>query len=360
MMMNTRPAPASPRAATDYDRSPLVVFYEVTRACDLACRHCRACAQPRRHPGEMSAAQARALFEDLARFPMPPLLVITGGDPLKRDDLVELIEAARESGLRVALTPSATPLVTIEALARLHTAGVSRIAISLDGLDAATHDAFRQVDGSFAHTLRIMNDAAALGLPLQVNTTITRHNATQVPAMAELLAGWPLVLWSVFFLVPVGRGLREQRIGPEEYERVFAELWAETRRRRYAIKTTEAPHYRRFTAMHGGADHPGPGTNDGKGVMFISHTGQLFPSGFLPIELGRFPRDSVVSVYQDHPTMRRLRDADALTGKCRACGFRTVCGGSRARAYALTRDPLASDPDCAYVPSLLAMEPAAP
>lgn len=347
-----------------FDDSPLLVFYEVTRACDLVCQHCRACAQPRAHPHELTPAQSERLIDELASFPSAPLLVLTGGDPFKRADLKAIVGRAHWAGLTVALTPSATPLVSREALAELRDAGVSRLALSLDGVDAATHDAFRGVGGSYDRTFEILAIARELGMPLQINTTITRSNVHQVDALAELLSGQAITLWSVFFLVPVGRGLRTQRITPAQYEQVFERLWYHAQNQSYGIKTTEAPHYRRFVLQRDGdpqrdpSSHSGPriqraplGVNDGKGVMFVSHTGQIFPSGFLPIECGRFPRDSIVQTYKHHATFQALRDPSQLKGKCGACEFRAVCGGSRARAYALTRDPLASEPDCLYQPS---------
>jgi AdoMet-dependent heme synthase len=345
----------------DFDLGPMIVFYEVTRACDLLCAHCRACAQPGCDPAELGTAQAKQLLGDLTRFPRPPLLVLTGGDPLKRADVFELVDHASSLGLDVAMTPSATPLVTAEAVARLKRAGLHRLAVSLDGADAATHDEFRGVPGSFARTLEVIADARAVGLPVQVNTTVARHNVLQLDAVAEGLAGLGIVLWSVFFLVPTGRARADQRLGAVECEAVFARLWRQAARQPYAIKTTEAPHYRRFALQQargkGKAAAPGTagavpaaGTNDGRGVMFVSHTGEIYPSGFLPVRCGQFPRDSVVRVYQESAVFRALRDANRLGGKCGACEYRHLCGGSRARSYALTGDPLAADPDCAYVP----------
>jgi len=351
---------------------PFIVFYEVTRACDLVCRHCRACAQPQRHPHELDAHQSKALIEELGRFDNLPLLVLTGGDPFKRDDVFELVECARASGLRVAMTPSATPLVTMDALARLRDAGLGRLALSLDGAHADTHDAFRGMPGSFEHTLQIAAEARVSGLPLQINTTVTQRNVGQIDTMATLLAELDITLWSVFFLVPVGRGLKEQRIAPQQYEQVFDRLWHHAQHQPYGIKTTEAPHYRRFVLQregdpqrdptghrHGPVQRAPLGTNDGNGVMFISHTGQIFPSGFLPIECGRFPHDSVIHTYRHAPLFRNLRDPDQLKGKCGACEFRGVCGGSRARAYAVSRDPLAAEPDCVYQPAAWRGEEAA-
>jgi len=357
-------SPGDHYTRADFQSGPFVVFYEVTRACDLVCRHCRACAEPSRDPLELDTPAAVRLLEQLTQFPKPPLLVFTGGDPLKRPDIWDLTRHAVEVELEAAMTPSATPLVTRDALHRLREAALSRLALSLDGADAGTHDGLRGVPGSYRRTLEIMDDAQAEGLPLQVNTTITRMNVEQVDAMAELLARSGIVLWSVFFLVPVGRGVDVLRISPEQYEAVFARLWHHAQVQRYGIKTTEAPHYRRFVLQHRGNPQRVPGSrpgiqyqraplgiNDGKGILFINRVGRIFPSGFLPIPCGRFPADSVVDVYQNAPLLRALRDPNQLQGKCGQCEYRHACGGSRARAYAVTGDPLAAEPDCCYIPA---------
>jgi AdoMet-dependent heme synthase len=343
----------------DFDHSPMIVFYETTRACDLACKHCRADAQRECDPNELSTAAAKRIIADLTRFPKPPLLVLTGGDPIKRRDVFELIAFARQHNLEVAMTPSATPLVTTAVIRRLKEAGLHRLAVSLDGADAHTHDEFRQVAGSFDRTLRIIGDARRLGLPVQVNTTVGRHNAEQLGRIANLLARRGIVLWSVFFIVPTGRATAEQRLSAAEVERAFAELYRLSKLQPFPIKTTEAPHYRRFVlqqakgtpAARALAAAPGMGgTNDGKGILFVSHTGEIYPSGFLPIACGRVPLDSIVRVYQEAAPFRALRDSDLLGGKCGRCEFKNLCGGSRARAYAVSGDPLAEEPDCAYVP----------
>ncbi len=353
-----------PYTTADFAQSPFLIFYEVTRACDLVCKHCRACAQPNPHPSQLTHEQSCALIRQMADFPKPPLLVFTGGDPMKREDIFDLVRFAKECALQVAMTPSATPLVTREALIKLKDVGLSRLAVSLDSANPAFHDDFRGVEGSFQRSLEILRDCREIGLPLQINTTITNRNIDQIDEMAEFIANQGIGLWSVFFLIPVGRGLAEQRIKPEEYEVVFEKLWNHAQKQPYAIKTTEAHHYRRFVLeKHGNPQlQPGSlpegrqqraplGVNDGKGVFFVSHTGSVYPSGFMPILCGRFPEKSIIDIYQNSDLLRSLRDGDLLKGKCGLCEYRQICGGSRARAYAVTRDPLAAEPDCVYIPT---------
>jgi len=364
-MLATRARRRERMSRTDFSHSPLLVFYEVTQACDLVCQHCRACAQTEAAPGELSTADARRLIDQLNQFPTPPMLVLTGGDPLKRADIFSLVEYAAWSGLDVSITPSATPLVTAQAIRRLRNAGISRMAISIDGADAATHDAVRGVPGSFDRSLQILADARAAGIPTQVNTTLTPANVDQIESLARLLARQDIDMWSVFFLVPVGRARWLPRLSAAECESAFARLWREAQRQPYAIKTTEAPHYRRYVIQHqlSKADRAGRnappvgyaplGVNDGKGVMFVSHCGLVHPSGFLPIVCGVFPLEHLVQIYQESPIFRALRDADRLEGKCRVCEFRHICGGSRARAYAVTGNLFAQEPECEYVPTAL-------
>ncbi|MAG16763.1 MAG: radical SAM/SPASM domain-containing protein [Phycisphaerae bacterium] len=348
---------------SDLSHSPYVFFYEVTRACDLVCQHCRADAQRQSHPNELDPAAGKRLIRQLNAFPKPPILVLTGGDPMKRRDIFELVEFAAHNGVRTAMTPSATPLMTRQAVRRLKDVGLERIAVSLDGADPATHDALRQVAGSYDRTRQIMADARDAGFPLQVNTTVTRRNLDQIDLMANQLAEEHITLWSLFFLVPVGRAHQAQSITAAEYEQVFARLWRHALQHPYGIKTTEAHHYRRFvlqrrrerqrdpnTREHGTPRRPPVGISDGNGVMFVSHIGEIFPSGFLPIECGRFPFDSVVDVYQRSALFVALRNPDQFKGKCGRCEYRRICGGSRARAFAYTGDPLESDPDCIYEP----------
>ncbi len=355
----------TPYTAADFGRNPLMFYYEITQACDLVCKHCRASAQEKAAPDELATEQSKQLLDQVASFPRKPTLVLTGGDPLKRVDLFELVGHARSLGLQVALTPSATPLATRDAFERARQAGVSALGISLDGADAQTHDAFRGWEGSFERTLRMLADARRLQLPVQVNTSITRRNFHQIDAIAELLADQGIAMWSVFFLVPVGRGVEEVRISAAEYEVAFEKLYCQAQTRPYSVKTTEAPHYRRWVLQHGGNPLAGPqsagghgrkvhraplGVTDGRGVMFVSHNGEIFPAGFLPLVCGRFPEVSVVETYQSHPVFRALQDPDRYKGICGACEYRHVCGGSRARAYAVTGDYLEAEPDCTHIP----------
>lgn len=346
--------------AIDFTRRPLVTVWEMTQACDLACRHCRAEAQPNRHTAELSTDEARRLLDQVREL-NPGVLVLSGGDPMKRPDVFELIRYASEAGVRVAMTPSVTPLLTDDAIRRLADAGLSQIAFSLDGSGPEVHDRFRGVAGSFARTIEVMSIARDAGLPVQINTTVSRHNLDDLPAMAELLRTCDIVLWSVFFLVPVGRGQAEQRVAPEDYERVFELLWSLRQRVPFEIKTTEAPHYRRFVLQKLKAQRPGRsmGTafrytsmnvNDGRGFLFISHTGEVYPSGFLPVAVGNVRTRHLAELYRDTPLMQELRDWNRVEGKCGGCEFRKVCGGSRARSYALTGNVFAAEPDCVYQP----------
>lgn len=354
---NTATRPAHVRSRKSFDHSPMLVFYELTRACDLVCLHCRACAQKRRDPNELDTTQSKRLIDQLVEFPDPPMLILTGGDPLKRHDIYELIEYAVDSGIDVSITPSATPLVNRDSIRRLRDAGISRMATSVDGADAATHDANRGVAGSFDHSMNVLRIARELGVQTQINTTLTPANVDQIETMGERFGELDIALWSVFFLIPVGRATEMERLNADECEDAFARLHAQAQLQPFMVKTTEAPHYRRYviqnTIEQTDAAPRGfipAGVNDGKGVMFVSHTGEIFPTGFLPIHCGDFPQQNIVDVYQKSPTFRMLRDSDQLEGKCGVCEFRNVCGGSRARAFGVTGNPMAEEPDCNYIP----------
>ena len=358
--------------AMDFNQTPFIVIWEVTQACDLACVHCRASAQGRRNPLELSNEESKKLIAEVAAL-RAPVFVLTGGDPLKRPDIYELVEYATACGVRTSLTPSATPLLTREALVRLRDCGLARLAISHDGPTAEIHDAFRRVPGSYDWTLRAVRWAREIGLPAQINTTITRHNLGQLDDIIALLETLDIVLWSVFFLVPTGRGQSIDLISAEEFEQVFEKLYQTSRRVKFDIKSTEAQHYRRFllqrrtearrngqpdaamTKVFGATSADGigrapRGINDGKGFVFISHLGEVFPSGFLPVSAGNVRKHSLTELYRHSPLFVALRDSANLQGKCGICEFREVCGGSRARAYAVTGNMLAEEPNCGYQP----------
>ena len=350
------------RPPADTAERPLVLIWEVTQACDLSCEHCRADARPARHPAELSTTEGKQLLADVREFGEGQLVVLSGGDPLKRPDLVDLVDYGTDIGLSVTLTPSGTTELTRDAVDDLADAGLRRMAVSLDGATAEAHDAFRGERGSYEATLRAARDAADAGLPLQINTTVCAQTVDELPDIAERVEELGAVLWSVFFLVPVGRGAVLDPVSPEHAESVMEWLHDLREEAPFGIKTTEAPHYRRVGIQRrraengsgGASEGPGPkrraGIVAGDGFAFVSHTGEIFPSGFLPKPAGNVREDDVVEVYRDSELFTSLRDRDQLQGKCGACEFKQICGGSRSRAFATTGDPLASDPLCEYIP----------
>lgn len=351
----------------NFNERPFIAIWEVTQACDLACVHCRASAQPERHPEELTTVEGKQLIDQIASWKVP-VFVLTGGDPIKRPDLFELISYARTVGVRVSLTPSATPLLTREIVVRLKEAGLARLAVSMDGASAATHDAFRGLSGSFARTLDAVRWANEVGLPVQINTTFSRRNIGEIDEIVGLMEKLRITLWSVFFLVPTGRGKLGDLLNADEFESVFEKLYQLSRTATFDIKTTEAQHYRRFILQKKVAERRAGtvpaetrissdeigraprGLNDGKGFVFISHKGEIFPSGFLPLSAGSIRKQTLEDIYKESPLFRDLRDVAQLEGKCGACEFKQICGGSRARSYALTGNPFGEEPCCAYIP----------
>jgi len=397
------PSPLAPVSRRyRYDLAPLRVYWEVTRACDLACRHCRADAAPRADPDELDHAEGRRLLERIAAFGAPPpKVVLTGGDPLKRADLFDLIAYARGLGLGVSVAPSATPLLTPRAIRDLKAGGVEAISLSLDGATAGRHDAIRGIPGTFDRTVAAARAAFDAGLAFQVNTLVCAETVDDMPAIHALVTALGAARWSLFFLVSVGRGAVLEAISPERSESLLGWL-ADLRGRHGPIATTtEAPHLRRVLharqagapvrdvggdldtrrsmghgigrsmsgrpiAGHPTSGHPhaaghnrpgapvahGAGVRDGNGVMFVSHTGDICPSGFLEISAGNARADDPVAVYRDAALFRDLREPDGFGGRCGRCEFRLPCGGSRARAYAASGDLLGEDPLCTYEPSV--------
>ncbi len=355
----------------DFDQAPFTIAWEVTRACAYACKHCRADAQHQRDSLELTTDECLQLIDRLAEFGNP-ILIFTGGDPMMRRDLFDLIAYATQKGLRCSLTPTATALPTVDRLEKAKEAGIRRIALSLDAPTAQVHDEFRQINGSWERTMLILHNAQQVGLSVQVNTTVTRFNVNALPAMVPFIEEVQAVQWSVFFMVPTGRAQVKWMISAEEHEQVFNWLYDLSKEASFDIKATAAPMYRRVAIERkreevgndeqvtfqgagfqyaDGLHRPTKGVNDGNGFLFISHLGEIMPSGFLPVSAGNVRADDVVQVYRQHPLFKDLRDPGKLKGRCGICEYRDVCGGQRGRAYGVTGDYLASDPACGYEPT---------
>lgn len=359
----------------DYNKNPFIVIWELTRACQLKCLHCRAEAQYKRDPRELTFEEGKKLIDQIYEMDNP-MLVFTGGDPLMREDVYDIAKYAIDKGVRTSMTPSATPNVTKEAIEKAKEVGLSRWAFSLDGPTAEIHDHFRGTSGSFDLTMNAIKYLHELEIPVQINTVVSRYNIDVLDDMAKLVEDLKCVLWSVFFLVPTGRGKTNDMITPLEHERVFQWLYDVSKQVPFDIKTTAAQHYRRVViqqkmkeneqpkqgihyedalmkGMTGSIDGLGrapKGVNDGNGFVFISHTGDVFPSGLLPVKAGNIREQPLAEIYRDSPIFKSLRNPDLYKGKCGVCEYRFVCGGSRSRAYAMTGDYLESEPFCVYIP----------
>jgi radical SAM protein len=358
------PHPHSHRSTHhDYSRNPMLVYWEMTQACPLACRHCRAEAVNSPHPDELNHAESMGLLQQIAAFAQPsPHLILTGGDPMRRADLYEVIDEARRLGITVSITPAATAELTNEALSKLKAHGIDSLGLSLDGSSADRHEAIRGVAGCFSWTLDAIHKAGKLGFPIQVNTLVSQETADDLPAIYELLKGYKIMRWSLFYLIAVGRGKELQPVTPQHGEDLMHWTCKLAQEAPFAIKTTEAPSYRRVALNHmreagwAAAEierspvYRGFGIRDGHGIVFVSNQGDVFPAGFLPLACGNIRRDNLADIYRNSPTFRALHDPSLFHGKCGVCEYRTLCGGSRARAFAHTGDPLASDPFCAYEP----------
>ena len=370
----SRSRPVVRHQRQDIDDKPFIVIWEVTRACQLACAHCRASAIPRRDPRELTTDEGRALLDTIASFPKPhPIVVLTGGDPFERDDLEELVAHGTGLGLSVALSPSVTPNLTEGRLAALREAGGKAVSLSLDGARPEVHDAFRGFEGTHAATLATAKLVRDAGFRLQVNSTVTAGTVGELPELLAQVLDLGAALWSVFFLVPTGRGDALKSLSAYEVEQVLH--WLVDVSRFIAIKTTEAPHYRRVVIQRAKGGQPVDGklyrvlttrtaeilvgrevrerparppidVNSGRGFVFIDHHGLVYPSGFLPFVAGDVHDTSLVDIYRNDETMRRLRRPATFGGHCGVCEYAEVCGGSRSRAYALTGDPFAADASC--------------
>jgi len=349
----------------DFSRNPMLVYWEMTQACGLACKHCRAEAVPTAHPLELTTAESQRFLRQLVDFGDPlPHLILTGGDPLSRKDIYPLIDFANDLGLEVSITPSATPELTNEAIAKLKEHGIQSLGLSLDGSCAEKHDTIRAVPGTFDRTMEAARQAGRLGLPIQVNTLVAEETAEDLPAIYELLrTSFPVMRWSLFFLISVGRGKALNEVSPEEGERIMKWVFDLVPRAPFAIKTTEAPSYRRIaieqmrasgiasSAMKGTSVYNGFQIRDGHGIVFVSNLGDIYPSGFLPLRCGSVRHSSLVEVYRNSEIFRGLHAPDQFRGKCGMCEYSHICGGSRARAFAHTGDALGTDPFCPYEPA---------
>ena len=380
--MTTRARPGIRTLRHDPHQQPFIVIWEVTRACELVCSHCRADAIKQRHPAELDTEAGRGLLDEIATFGPPrPLVVLTGGDPFERDDLAELVAHGTAAGLSMALSPSVTPQLTTQSLQELKDAGAKAISLSLDGASAATHDGFRGVEGVFAATLEAAETIRRLGFRLQLNTTVTTGTVDELPDVLRLVQQLQAALWSVFFLVPTGRGEQLVQLDADQVEDVLH--WLYDVSHHLPVKTTEAPHYRRVALQRtrsGQAPPAGRGplyrqlrtaaawllddpaatprpprppldVNAGRGFVFVDHLGIVYPSGFLPLPAGSVRERSLPDIYRNAPLLRQLRDPSLLTGRCGRCEFVEVCGGSRSRAHAQHDDPFAEEPTCVHEPT---------
>jgi radical SAM protein len=379
----TSTAEAHVHRALSFDRVPRLVFWETTRACPLACVHCRATAQRDPAPGELTTDEARSLIDELAGSERPtPVLILTGGDCLQRGDLGELTAYAQAAGVPIAISPSVSASLNGAVLEMLQANGVRVASLSLDGAMETTHEHVRQVPGHFEDTIRAIGLLHEHGFEVQVNSAVMAQNVHELADLATLLVGQGVRTWEVFFLVGVGRGETVAEIEPSEYEDVCHFL-VDAARYGMTVRTVEAPFFRRvrdkrarlspevdpalefrlgplYTELRDrlwellGRPQtevmaPTSGTRDGKGIVFVAYDGEVHPAGFLPLGLGSVRDKPVLEIYRDDPVLKSIRNGE-FPGRCGRCEYTDECGGSRARAYAATGDPLGDDPACSYVP----------
>ena len=366
----------STKPRLDYAQRPMLVFWETTRACLLACKHCRASATAEALPGELSSDEGFELINQVAAFGRPyPILVLTGGDCLLRPDIFELVEHATRLGVPVALSPSVTPSLTPGMIERIAASGVKAVSISLDGAIAQTHETVRGIPGHFEKTVEAIRSLTEAGLTVQVNTTVMRSNVNELAEIAKIVSDAGAQIWEVFFLVQMGRGIVTEAVTPEEHEEICHFLY-DASQYGFIIRTVEAPFFRRIvTERIDGAPASegslyrrlseelvslmGPATlrmrahttatRDGKGIVFVAYDGEIYPAGFLPKALGNVRDHPIAEIYRDNLLLKEIRSAN-FSGRCGYCEYADLCGGSRARAYAATGNALGEDPACIYQP----------
>ena len=364
----------------NFDERPMLVFWESTRACLLACKHCRAEAIHTPMPNELTTAEAFQFVESLLSFGRPyPVLIITGGDVLMRSDAFDIVAYARSLGIPVGLAPSVTPKLTDDNIARMKELGVKVVSISLDGAKAETHEKIRGVAGHFSETVRAIERLVAAGFEVQVNTAVMEDNVPELPAVAKLLRDVGVHIWEVFFLIHVGRGKQSGELSAEACEDVSHFLY-EASKYDMIVRTVEAPFFRRVVAARKAAEpavqvNAGPlyvqlsrdlqellgeptsqpraqtsGTRDGKGIIFVSYDGTVYPAGFLPLPVGSIRQQTLSEIYRENEVLVGIREGQ-FSGKCSVCRYKDACGGSRSRAFAKYGDVLAEDPSCVYQPA---------
>jgi AdoMet-dependent heme synthase len=337
---------------------PLQVTWETTRFCDWKATPARL-ARLRKDREELSTAEAFHLIRQIAAMHVP-VLALTGGDPLSRHDLYPIIEFAARHSVRTSLTLMPTALLTAETIPELKSCGLMRAAFWLHGSTAQLHDSYTNTKGSHRRTLESIGPCHEARLPVQINTLMSRRNFHDLDAMIDLLTRLDVILWNVVFLVPPNRDLNEELLSPEQHEEVFEKLYAASKQVQFQIKTSEAPHYQRYVLQQKMRESRGRGAppdfvsrpprnlNEGNGFVFVDYRGEVFPSRYLPIAAGNLKQESLVELFRESSLFASLRDTSKLTGKCGACRVRHVCGGSRARAYAMSSDMFAEEPCCSH------------
>lgn len=332
--------------------TPRVVAWESTRACNYVCRHCRAQAQKQPDPNQLSTGEALNLMEQLAEL-SKSVLIISGGDPLLRKDIYEVAAYASKLGLRVVMSPSGSN-ITPQVISDLKTAGVRMISVSLDGSNPEIHDTFRGIKGAFELSLQNIAYAKECGMHFRVNTTVTKHNVGDLDEVLKVAVKAGASEWDVFMLVPTGRGKVEMEITPSQYEATLQHIWKLSAASPIPIKMTCAPMYTRVAIQNSkiGSVSPnaGRGCMAGNGFCFVSHVGDVFGCGFLPVSAGNIRRQSFREIYEKSPLFLKLRDHNLLAGKCGRCEFKAACGGCRARALSVNGAVLAEEPYCLYQP----------